>query len=119
LSVRIVAEPADDPGDYETLARTLREELRDTDADSVEPIAADRVPEGAKGWHDIVGWLAVNFGTAQALRSVVSALRDWTSRTGRVVEVTDGTDVLRLSGVTSEQQDKIIDAWLARHGAAE
>jgi hypothetical protein len=29
--------------------------------------------------------------------------------------VTVAGDTLRLTGVTSEQQDKIIDAWLARH----
>jgi hypothetical protein len=26
-----------------------------------------------------------------------------------------GGDVLRLSGVSSEQQDRVIDGWLARH----
>lgn len=119
LVVRILAEPGSDPEEDELLARTLRRELLDGEVYSVEPLADTAPPDGAKGWRDVIGWLAVNLGTAEALRSVASVVRDWTSRTGRVVEVSYGTDVLRLTGVTSAQQEKIINAWLARHGAAE
>jgi hypothetical protein len=31
------------------------------------------------------------------------------------VEVNIGGDVLKVTGVTSQQQGEIIDAWLARH----
>ena len=46
---------------------------------------------------------------------MVAAVRGWTSRTGRTVEVSVGGDALKVTGVTSQQQEKIIDAWLARH----
>ena len=37
------------------------------------------------------------------------------ARNDRVVEVTEGGDTLKLGRATREQQEKIIDAWLARH----
>ena len=37
-------------------------------------------------------------------------------RTGRTVEVSIGRDHMKVTGVTSQQQGEIIDAWLARHG---
>ena len=35
----------------------------------------------------------------------------------RVVEVSYGGDTLKLERATREQQEKIIDGWLARHPA--
>jgi hypothetical protein len=46
-------------------------------------------------------------------------VRGWSSRTGRTVEVTIGEDTLKLTGVTSQQQEKIIDGWLARHAPGD
>jgi hypothetical protein len=31
------------------------------------------------------------------------------------VEVSIGGDVLKVTGVTTRQQEKVIDTWLARH----
>ncbi len=45
----------------------------------------------------------------------MTVLREWTSRTGRTVEVSIGRDKLKVTGVTARQQDQIIDSWLARH----
>lgn len=42
-------------------------------------------------------------------------MRRWALRTGRTVEVTIGGDMLKVTGVTTQQQEKIIDTWLARH----
>jgi hypothetical protein len=33
------------------------------------------------------------------------------------VEVSIGGDSLKVIGATSQEQEKIIDAWLARHGS--
>ena len=79
------------------------------------PLIAKAAPEGAKGLGDLAGWLLVQFGTLDGLRAVVAAVRGWTSRTGRTVEVSIGGDVLKVTGVTSQQQREIIDAWLAHH----
>ena len=60
----------------------------------------------------------MQFGTLDGLRAVVAAMRGWTSRTGRTVEVSIGGDVLKVTAVASQQQREIIDAWLARHSPA-
>jgi hypothetical protein len=45
----------------------------------------------------------------------MAAVGLWTSRTRRTVEVSIDGDPLKVTGVTSQQQEKIIDARLARH----
>jgi len=44
---------------------------------------------------------------------------DFASRTGRTVEVNIGEDYLKVTGVTSQQQEEIIDAWVIRQGRNE
>jgi len=98
------------------LAAELHAELLSVDGTSVAPLAAEAAPEGAKGLGDVAGWLVAQFGTLDGLRGLVAAVRGFASRTGRTVEVNLGGDVLKVTGVTSQQQEEIIDSWLARHG---
>ena len=74
-----------------------------------------RCRRGPKGSGTLTGWLVAQFGTLDGLRALVAALRGFASRTGRTVEVSIGGDALKVTGATSQQQEKIIDAWLARH----
>jgi hypothetical protein len=62
------------------------------------------------------GWLLVELGP-EALRAVLAKVADWVTRNDRVVEVSYGGDTLKLGRATREQQEKIIDGWLARHPA--
>lgn len=104
-----------DAGELGVLAGRLRDELLDLDVTSVEPVEPDSVPGHAKGLGALAGALAVKLGTLEGLRSVVAAVRGWAARTNRTVEVSIGGDQLKLTGVSSRQQEKIVDAWLARH----
>jgi hypothetical protein len=63
----------------------------------------------------VAGWLVAQFGTLDGLRALVAAVRGFTYRTGRTVDVNIDGDHLVLTRVTSQQQEKIIDSWLARH----
>jgi hypothetical protein len=111
--------PAAD-GDAEELADLaggLCAELLAADVASVAPLTDDAVPARAKGVGTLAGWLVAQFGTLDGLRAAVTAVRGWARRTGRTVEVSIGGDVLKVTGVTSQQQGEIIDAWLARHAA--
>jgi hypothetical protein len=115
--MRVRVRPAPD-GDAEELAELtgrLRAELLDLDLGSVDLPADEAVPGQAKGLAALVGWLTVRFGTAEGLRAAVAAVRGWAVRTNRTVEVSVDGDVLKLTGVTSQQQDRVIDGWLARH----
>src|SRR5262249_15977167 len=65
------------------------------------------VRTGAKGLGTLAGWLVVQFGTLDGLRAALAAVRGWSARTGRTVEVSIGGDVLKVTGVTSGQQEQI------------
>jgi hypothetical protein len=99
------------------LAAELHAELLSVDGASVAPLPAEAVPEGTKGLGDVAGWLAARFWTRDGLRAVVAAVRGFAARTGRTVEVSIGGDVLKVTGVISQQQGAIINAWLARHAS--
>lgn len=104
----------DDPEELATLARRLRAELLDLDVDQVEPLTEDTAPEDAKGLSSLAGALAVQLGAA-SLKALVARIRDWVSRNGRTVEVTIGGDTVKVTGATPQQQETLINAWLARH----
>lgn len=108
--------PDDDAGDLAEVTGLLRGELLDLDVAAVEQLPAGTVPAGAKGVSAVAGWLAVQLGP-EALRSVLAKLADWAARNDRGVEVTYGGDTLKLTRASREQQDKIINDWLARHPA--
>jgi hypothetical protein len=100
------------------LAEGLHAELLDVDAATVAPLTTEAVPAGAKGIDGtLAGWLLVQFGTPDGLRATLAAVRGWTSRTGRTVEVSLDGDTLKVTAATAQQQEKIIDTWLARHAS--
>jgi hypothetical protein len=117
LVLQVLPVADSDAEELADLAGGLQAELLGADAASVAPLTAEAAPEGAKGLGDLAGWLLVQFGTLDGLRAVVAAVRGWTARTGRTVEVSIGGDTLKVTAVTSRQQEMIIDAWLARHGS--
>jgi hypothetical protein len=55
--------------------------------------------------------------TPQVLASVIDAVRSWLGRNrARSVKLTLDRDALEVSGVSSAEQDRLIDLWVARHG---
>jgi len=114
-------QPTSDGDDDELakVAQRLRSQLLLMDVDSVEPLtdtADSDVAKGEKGLEALVGWLAVRLGT-EGLRAVVGAVVSWATRTGHCVEVTYGDDVLKVCGVTSAQQERLINDFLVRHAS--
>jgi hypothetical protein len=99
------------------LALGLREELIEFGVDgAVAPSAP--TPDGARG--DALAWgqLVVTF--AGSLPGVVAAIRAWRARQprGAVIKVSCAGDDLILSDATAEQQDALVDDWLARRNTA-
>jgi hypothetical protein len=115
LILQVLPEADSDAEELTGLAGGLHAELLGVDGALVAPLAVEAAPRGAKGFGDVAGWLVAQFGTLDGLRAVVTTVRGWASRTGRTVEVSIGGDALKVTGVTSQQQAEIIDAWLARH----
>lgn len=117
LAVQILATRDDQPDDVDRLTQTLRDELLELDVDAVDPLDEPDPPAGAKGLGVLAGWLAVQCGSPEVLQAVTSALGAWAGRARRTVKVSFGPDVLEVTGVTSAQQEKIIEAWLERQSA--
>lgn len=115
VTVRVAGVPGDDAEELAVATARLRDELLALDVDDVEPLAGEAVPDGAKGLSVVLGALLVKVGSGVPLRAVLDALLRWARASRRDVEVTLDGDTLRLTGVSAEQQDRIIDSWLARH----
>ena len=115
LIVQVLPAADSDAEELADLAGGLRAELLDLDEVLVTPYAAEAAPAGAKGLGTLAGWLVTQFGSLDGLRAAVAVVRGWVGRTGRTVEVSIDGDVLKLTGATSQQQEKIVDVWLARH----
>jgi hypothetical protein len=125
VKVRVSPVADSDAEELAELSIRLRDELMGLDVLAVTAEASDGAP-GGEGLADTrkgIGalaaaghWLAVQLGTA-GLRSVLAALADWAIRNNREVEVGvtvgAGTRTLKLSRATPEQQERLIDAWLA------
>jgi hypothetical protein len=113
LLVHIEPTPDSDKEEVATLTQQLRTYLLDLDVDSVDPIT-ESAPEHSKGFETLFGWLAVRLGK-EGLAKVLAAAVSWTARSGHTIEVTYDGDSLKISGVTSAQQERIVNDFLARH----
>jgi hypothetical protein len=124
VKVRVSPVVDSDAEELAELSIKLRAELMELDVLAVTAEASDGAPrdEAIANTRKGIGalaagrWLAVQLGAA-GLRSVLAALADWATRNNREVEVgvTIGTDTrtLKLSRATPEQQERMVDAWLA------
>lgn len=117
LVLQVCSALDDDAGDLTQLTGWLRSELLGLDVQDVRPLSGRAAPSGTKGAAAVAGWLSVQLGPA-ALRTVLARVADWASRSDRTVEVSYGGDKLKLGRATRDQQEKIIDDWLARHQPA-
>ena len=60
----------------------------------------------------VVGLVA----TPEVLASIIGTVRSWLGRNrGRSVKLTLGGDALEVSGVSSAEQERLIDLWVSRH----
>ena len=102
------------------LTHRLRAELLDLDVDSVH-FAANRVAfknakgSAADGFLE-AGGLVVRLAGPPVLQTVVSSVWSWLTRQRcRSVKLVLDGDTLELRGVSSAEQKRLIDLWVARH----
>jgi hypothetical protein len=115
--VSVVAAADEEADELEQIARLLRDDLLEEDVESAEPLSQESAPELSKGLGIVAGSLAVRIAATTALRALVGRIRKWAARTERSVEITIDGDTLKLTGATEEQQEQLINVWLARHGS--
>lgn len=98
----------------DTHTARLRKDFRSLDIDA-DP-ARLPAPEGSKALDGaMVGTLILSLASApELLRSVTDVVCAWLRRNpgGRTAELTVGNDTIKLTGVTSAQQDLLIEAFV-------
>jgi hypothetical protein len=114
LSVELQAGPDTDAEELAQIADQFRAELLDLDVDTMRQPVLGTAPEDAKGAGLLVaGQLVAN---PEALASIFHAVRSWLGRNlARSVGLTLGGDALEVGGVSSAEQDRLIDLWVSRH----
>jgi hypothetical protein len=111
-------------GDAEEVAEAtlqLRREFLDLDVDVAEAAGTGEPPPGARAV-DVaaIGALLVSIADSQLLAAVVGAVGSWLAGSSRrSVKLELGGDALELTGVSSREQRRLTDEWLARHTAGD
>jgi hypothetical protein len=120
LSLAVEGGPDTDAREVSDLTASLRKRLLELDVNDVELVRSEDVPEGAKPGDAInLGALLVTLAPA-AMTAVVTFLKDWlATRPVRTAKVTIDGDSLELSNVSTEDQDKLAQAFIARHAKTE
>lgn len=117
LSLRVDARGDADAEEVAEIASQLRRELLDLDVEAVELARAGPAPAGSKAVDVLaVGTLLITLAKSSGLAAVVGAVQSWLSgRHQRSVKIEIGGDTLEVTGVTSDEQRRLIDDWIARH----
>jgi len=117
-----LSEDGADAERLDALTGFLRGDLLQLDVQDVTALRVGEPPPGSRAF-DVaaVGGLLVSLSSsAEGLRAVVSAVRQWLARgegTRRTVRVEIGGDVLELSEATAADQDRLVDLFVRRHAA--
>ncbi|WP_204056590.1 hypothetical protein [Microbispora corallina] len=104
------------PEEVAQAAILLRRDLLQLDILGVEAIPS-APPEGAKGVDvGVIGAMVVSLVEPAGVTAVIDLIRAWASRgQGRSVKIQLGKDVLEVTGVSREDQRRLIDHWIERH----
>lgn len=119
MLVEIEGLPGADAGDMTRLLGSLRAELRDLDIQSIRQAAAT-APDGSKsGGLPSADQLVVGVATSpDVLTSVIGWIRAWLGRNrARSAKLSIDGDIIEVTGVSSAEQQRLIDLWVSRHGA--
>ena len=117
LGVQVAVGPDCDAEEVAQATLQLRRELLDLNVDAVEVPRAGEPPPGSRAV-DVaaLGALVVNLADSQLLAAVVAAVRSWLAASPRrSIKLELGGDALELTGVSSREQRRLADEWLARH----
>jgi hypothetical protein len=114
LRLEIEPESGADERELEALTLELERELSDLDVTAVEPAMAT-APEGARGDAVALGALLIELGPG-ALSAIVGVVQAFLGRSSaRSVRLKIDGDELELTGLSAEDQRRVIDSWIERH----
>jgi hypothetical protein len=118
LGVQVVAGPDDEAEEIAEATRQLRRELLELDV-AVETPSAGEPPPGSRAIDvAMLGALLVHLADPDMLAGVVAAVRSWLGGSSKhSIKMELNGDVLELKGVSSQEQRRLTDEWLARHAS--
>jgi hypothetical protein len=106
------------PAELDQLTDSLRRELLDLDVDRVRKPSSGEAPPGARGIElAAIGALILEFGrSAKTLSTVIGAIQSWLGgRQNRSIKIEMDGDRLEIAGASSDEQQRLITAWVDRH----
>lgn len=116
----VVGEADADPERVDSLARYLLTELRELDDVDVALTREGEAPPGSKVVDPItIGGLLITLLSSQALPHVIELIRGWLGRGAeretRAVKLELDGDSLELTAATAEEQERLVELFVARH----
>lgn len=120
LTLRVDGGEGADAEVLDELTAGLRQQLLETDVRSVEPVRGEAPPPGTRGAEAVaVGGLLVTLARSpDLLKHITAVIQDWLAGSrARTVEVQMGGDTLKVGGLSSEEQKRLIDVFVTRHAA--
>ena len=120
VRLEVGAQEGSDDEELAELTARLRRELLQTDVEGVERPPGDLPPSGAKGVDAVaLGTLVVTLARSPgALAAFAKTIQGWlTSRQTRTVRLELDGDSIELNGVSSRDQERLVELWIGRHTA--
>jgi hypothetical protein len=116
LEVQLKIDAHADAEELDQLTTSLRRQLLELDVEAVERPRAEEPPPGARAVEAAaLGELLVTLAPA-VVGAVVETIRSWLSRSrGRSAKLKFGDEEIEITGASSDQQEQLIAAFLARH----
>jgi hypothetical protein len=117
VTVNLDCLPEVDRVELDELTVDLRRRLLELDVGSVEPAGSAEVPAGAKAVEVAAAGALLITLTPLVVRSVVQLLQTWLQhRPVRSIKLVAGDRKLEISAVSSADQARIVDAFIATLG---
>jgi len=122
LTMEVEATADTDAEELALLTNRLRLELLGLDVEAVYWASGGQAPDSSKGVGPLAAaGLVVQFVLRQdLLQSIIDGVRSWLGRQhARSIKLTLDGDSLELTGVTSAEQDRLVELWVTRHAGAD
>ena len=117
LIVTLDAELDTDTEDLERLTRQLREELSELDVQA-DLMSGEPAPANTKAG-DVITWgtlLLTWAASGGAITTLINVLQGWLTRHDRrCITLEINGNKLQVTGITSAEQQRLIEAFLRRH----
>src|SRR5437588_10102363 len=118
LGIQLDAGADADEHEMDELTARLRRQLLELDVESVDRVRAGEAPPGTRGLDVMVlgGLLVTLSKSPELLKMVTGVVQSWVAgRQGRSVELQVAGETLKVTGVSSEEQQRLINLFVGRH----